>query len=53
MKREIITYNVIEGVHNYPDAPEVVGFLSYPHRHNFVIRCKAEVYKLIDQQNEF
>ncbi len=43
MKREIITYNVIEGIHNYPNAPEVVDFLSYPHRHNFVIRCKAEV----------
>lgn len=43
MKREVLTYNVIEGLHNYPDAPKEVDFLSYAHRHVFIIRCRAEV----------
>lgn len=43
MKREIITYNEIQGFHKYPDAPDGVGYLSNEHRHVFVIRCRAEV----------
>lgn len=43
MKKEIITYNEIQGFHRYPDAPVSVGYLSCSHRHIFVIRCKAQV----------
>lgn len=43
MKREIITYNGIQGFHKYPNAPVRVGYLSFVHRHVFVIKCKAEV----------
>ena len=43
MKREIITYNEIQGFHQYPDASVSVGYLSNKHRHVFVIRCRAQV----------
>ncbi len=43
MKREVITYNEIEGFHKYANAPQWVGYLSALHRHIFVIRCWAEV----------
>lgn len=43
MKREVITYNEIQGFHYYPTAPSSVGYLSNVHRHIFVVRCKAEV----------
>lgn len=43
MKREIITYNEVQGFHFYPDAPDSVGYLSNEHRHVFVIRCRAAV----------
>lgn len=43
MKRLVITHNVIEGFHSYPNAPEEVDFLQYRHRHNFVVRCKFQV----------
>lgn len=43
MKKEIITYNEIQGFHQYPDAPVSVGYLSNKHRHVFVIRCRAQV----------
>lgn len=42
MKVSIITYNEIEGVHQWKTAPEG-NYLKYPHRHVFVIRCWFEV----------
>jgi len=32
-----------EGIHKYPDAPEEVKFLRYPHRHIFHFKVKIEV----------
>ena len=43
MKRQVITYNAIQGFHRWPDAPSSVEYLSYVHRHIFIIRCKAGV----------
>lgn len=33
-----------EGIHKYPDAPEGVEFLRYPHRHMFHFRVDIEVF---------
>lgn len=33
-----------EGIHKYPDAPEGVEFLRYPHRHIFHFRVDIEVF---------
>lgn len=33
-----------EGIHQYPDAPEGVEFLKYPHRHIFHFKVELEVY---------
>ena len=33
-----------EGIHNYPDAPEEVGFLKLPHRHMFHFKIQVEVF---------
>jgi hypothetical protein len=33
-----------EGIHKYPDAPEGVEFLKYPHRHMFHFRVEMEVF---------
>lgn len=43
MKREIITYNEIEGTHNYPAAPNEVKYLSNEHRHIFIVRTRCLV----------
>ena len=43
MKREVITYNQIEGFHQYPNAPEFCKYLEARHRHIFVIRCRFAV----------
>lgn len=43
MKREVITYNEIQGFHCWPDARRNVAYLASQHRHIFVIRCRAEV----------
>lgn len=43
MKREIITYNTIQGFHRWPDAKGNVEYLASSHRHIFSIRCKASV----------
>lgn len=57
MKREIITFNEIQGFHFYPNAPSGVGYLSNIHRHVFVIRARAEVshnereIEIITEQN--
>lgn len=58
MKREVITYNAIEGFHRYPDAPGFCDFLGKRHRHVFVIRCRFEVthnereIEIIEQQRK-
>lgn len=39
MKTTVILNLEIEGFHNYPSAPDEVKFLSYPHRHTFIITC--------------
>jgi hypothetical protein len=33
-----------EGIHKYPDAPEGVEFLRYPHRHMFHFKVFIEVF---------
>lgn len=33
-----------EGIHKYPDAPNEVEFLRYPHRHIFKFKVQIEVY---------
>ena len=33
-----------EGIHKYPDAPDEVDFLRYPHRHIFKFKVQIEVY---------
>ena len=33
-----------EGIHKYPDAPEGVTFLKFPHRHIFHFKVKLEVF---------
>lgn len=43
MKREVLTYNQIEGFHNYPNAPQFCEYLSSRHRHQFVIECAFAV----------
>ena len=52
MSEKVNTYNVKyiwvtfrkEGIHKYPDAPEGVEFLKYPHRHIFHFKVKLEVF---------
>ena len=57
MKREICTYNDIQGFHFYPNAPSGVGYLSNLHRHVFVIKARAQVshnereIEIITEQN--
>jgi len=41
-----------EGIHQYPDAPEGVEFLKYPHRHIFHFRVELEVFH-DDREVEF
>ena len=43
MKRQVITYNAIEGFHHYPNAPVSCHYLKNRHRHIFVIRCTFDV----------
>ena len=33
-----------EGIHKYPNAPDEVEFLRYPHRHIFKFKVQIEVY---------
>lgn len=42
-KRIWVTFRK-EGIHKYPDAPEGVEFLRYPHRHVFHIRVDIDVF---------
>jgi hypothetical protein len=42
LKRSVIVTLQVEGFHHWPDAPDDVAFLRYPHRHTFHIEaCKA------------
>ena len=41
-----------EGIHQYPDAPEGVYFLKYPHRHIFHFKVELEVFH-DDREVEF
>ena len=34
----------VEGVHQWDDAPEQVGYLRYPHRHMFHIEVHVQVF---------
>lgn len=43
MKKYVITYNVVEGFHHYPNAPKTCQYLANEHRHLFHIRCWFEV----------
>ena len=43
MKIYVCTHNLIEGFHNYPDAPDFCNYLRVRHRHIFVIECKFVV----------
>lgn len=49
LKKRVVTFNSIEGYHHYPDAPQEVEFLKYPHRHMFEIRCQ---FKVTDSNRE-
>lgn len=39
MKNIVIIKFEIEGFHNYPNAPQVVNFLSKKHRHTFKVKA--------------
>lgn len=41
-----------EGIHSWPDAPDEVGFLRWPHRHLFHVQVELEVYH-DDREVEF
>ena len=41
-----------EGIHKYPNAPDEVDFLRYPHRHIFKFKVQIEVYN-DDRDMEF
>ena len=43
MKVQVITDQDVVGFHNWPDAPEKVGFLAEYHRHIFRIRTGIDV----------
>ena len=44
VKRNIWVTFQKEGIHKYPDAPDEVDFLRYPHRHIFKFKVQIEVY---------
>lgn len=39
----VIVQTQFEGFHNYPEAPEEVSFLRFPHRHMFHVTAEIEV----------
>lgn len=53
MQRKVIIQLEVEGFHNYENAPSEVKFLSYPHRHTFVIKCEYEVLDLNREKEIF
>ncbi len=53
MTTQIIAELNVEGFHNYPEAPGVVGFLQDRHRHTFRIICRYEVTDLNREKEIF
>jgi hypothetical protein len=53
MKTTVITQFEIAGFHHYPNAPEQVNFLSFNHRHIFVIKCGYQVSVLNREKEIF
>lgn len=43
MKREVLTYNQVEGFHQYPCPPAFCDYLGSRHRHIFVVKCRFPV----------
>ena len=43
MRKNVVCHLYIEGFHRWEQAPEHLKFLSYKHRHIFVIRVKFSV----------
>jgi hypothetical protein len=40
IRRWILVRTEFEGVHHWPDAPEIVSFLRHPHRHLFKLEVR-------------
>lgn len=40
----ILVKNILEAIHCWPEAPDEVGYLKYPHRHLFHIETEIEVH---------
>lgn len=53
MKNTVIVQFEIEGFHQYPNAPEEVGFLSNKHRHTFVVKAGYQVSDLNREREIF
>lgn len=53
MKKQVIIQFEIEGLHNYPDAPEQVNFLKNSHRHTFTIKAGYSVNDLNREKEIF
>lgn len=53
MKNTVITRFDVDGFHYYIDAPKEVAFLSFKHRHMFVITCGYTVEHLDREQEIF
>jgi hypothetical protein len=51
MTKSIIVKTQFAGVHNWPEAPDVVKFLREPHRHIFKIKVIIPINK--DRELEF
>lgn len=51
MKTTVIVRLEVDGFHNYPTPPSEVHFLSYLHRHSFVITFAYKVSSL-DREKE-
>lgn len=43
MTKEVYCKFQVQGIHHWPNAPEVYKYLSYPHRHVFHFEVQAEV----------
>lgn len=44
IKTYILIKTSFEGYHNWPDAPQEVEFLRFPHRHLFHVEAKIPVF---------
>jgi len=53
MKNTVIIQFEIEGFHNYPNAPQEVEFLSFKHRHTFVVKAGYSVEDLNREKEIF